>query len=672
MDLSGEDQGFYFGANYRLETPIGEGASGVVWRGIRKTDGSLIAAKLLREEFASDPDIITRFIHERTILTALRAPEIVSVLDLVAEGNKLGIVMEYIPGSSLRDILLSQKTLPEILAAEITLRVLRALAVAHAQKVVHQDIKPDNILAVAGNGNNTPLQIKLTDFGISKILGKAPERAQLIGTPEYMSPELIASGQADAAADIYAVGIMLYEMLSGHTPFAGGEDQAAILQRHLTYHVPGLPHVSEGLAALMNSMLVKDPAKRPDAETLIAAFESLDRHTFQRQAFAPTQDASQFIPATIIKPLPLEKTAASSEEVDSAAANEPAGPVALDLPDFTPGVTHTILRPLPDALKSSETEPEPLGPLSRKDKTTAFLRRLRYSKAMPIVGGLLLIPALVAAGWFFTRDMTWTVEEEKPVATARSEDNQLPSGLTITREAEYNPNTKVLTYKLHYRTAKNPLSGPFFELLTLPDGACAEVDWTSPGITKNVGATTSIMARCGWTVDPGVVPQGKVVTVEGQMSLDFGEQSEGTQRALNDWLSTTSEATISALMDESVVATSYAAQRLQGMRISGPGHVTSGQTIPLTITGLWPHGEDTLSPLLVSPGEGELTSPLKAVTANHPDLVRFSERCQGAASVSADGRTVTALFPTNSCEITATIGNYDVQPTRISITGHGS
>ncbi|PID98021.1 MAG: hypothetical protein CSA82_01575 [Actinobacteria bacterium] len=223
---------------------------------------------------------------------------------------------------------------------------------------------------------------------------------------------------------------------------------------------------------------------------------------------------------------------------------------------------------------------------------------------------------------------------------------------------------------MKYKTAKTPLEGPFFEIIRLPDESCPKVAWVSDGAKPNISARTSITESCGWSITPGVVSANEPVVVEGSFPATFEE--ENTQQAFDSWLDSMGNATSEALLDTEVVSTSYPAQRLQGMRISGPGHVTSGAAVPMTITGLWPHGEDTLTPLFVSPGSGELTSTLQSVTANSPELIEFTERCQGAASVSADGKAVTALFPTNECQIGATIGNYDIEPTRISISGHGS
>lgn len=194
--------------------------------------------------------------------------------------------------------------------------------------------------------------------------------------------------------------------------------------------------------------------------------------------------------------------------------------------------------------------------------------------------------------------------------------------------------------------------------------------WSIDGAEKNSAAQTSITAKCGWSLTPETLTPTRSVKIDATFPMDL--PSENPSQALEEWLRHTAETTEDALMDPEVVSTAYPAQRLLGVHLSGPGHVTSGEVIPLTLVGEWPAGINEISPLFVFPPKGSLTSPLEAVLAGKADNLRIIDRCQGAVSVSDDGKSVTALFPTSACDLLGTVGNYDIPPLTISISGKGS
>ena len=195
-----------FGANYKIGAELGRGASGVVYRGINKNDGTKVAIKILRSDLVSDREIVTRFITERDALISLNSPHIVKVYDLIAEGGELGIVMEYAPGMTLRESINERGLKSPTQAIEITKQVLSGLAAAHARGIVHRDIKPDNV--IFDQSATGEINVLITDFGISKILDVATSVTQMIGTPEYMAPELIERGTVAPSVDVYATGIL--------------------------------------------------------------------------------------------------------------------------------------------------------------------------------------------------------------------------------------------------------------------------------------------------------------------------------------------------------------------------------------------------------------------------------------------------------------------------------
>src|SRR5438874_1333072 len=229
------------GNSYLLVRPIGHGATGTVWRAVDRTTGDEVAVKLLREELVRQPKLVTRFVQERAILLMLRHEHIVRVRDLLTVGESLGLVMDLVDGGSLREYLHDRGTLPTADAARVLRQVASALAEAHRLGVVHRDLKPDNILVHKAEER---LETKLTDFGIARVLhtrGLTTPGA-LIGTPNYLAPEAINGSPPSPAADVYALGILLYELIVGRPPYAGGP-AAAVLRRHVEDNPQRYPEI---------------------------------------------------------------------------------------------------------------------------------------------------------------------------------------------------------------------------------------------------------------------------------------------------------------------------------------------------------------------------------------------------------------------------------------------
>ena len=246
------------GSQYRLLRAIGRGAMGTVW----EADGPTgrVAVKVLRAEVADDPEVVERFLRERSILLTLRSPHIVAVHDLVAEGTRLAIVMDLVEGEQLRDIIEREGTIAPRRAVALTAAVLEGLAAAHAQGVVHRDVKPENILVHTRGGTE---QVALVDFGVAWITEHAATAGtDIVGTPAYMAPEVAVGGTPDDRADVYAAGVVLHEMLFGRPPFAGGS-VARVRQAHRDGILVRPSGVSEPLWTAVASMLAVDARTRP-------------------------------------------------------------------------------------------------------------------------------------------------------------------------------------------------------------------------------------------------------------------------------------------------------------------------------------------------------------------------------------------------------------------------
>ena len=285
VDLSGR----YVGNSYILVCPVGQGATGTVWRGIERASGEQVAVKLLHQGLLRQPKLVTRFVQERTILMMVRHENIVGVRDLFSAGESLALVMDFVAGGSLRERLRVHGPLAPAEAARLLAQVASALAEAHGLGVVHRDVKPDNILLQAGDGR---LDVRLTDFGIARVVDAAGLTTphSIIGTPHYMAPEVISGGEASPAADVYALGVVLYELVAGRTPYAG--EPIAVLRQHLD-GVPGRPTgTPDRTWSVIESCLDKDPARRPTAGDLGPVLRDLARLTAGRPALpAPPEVA---------------------------------------------------------------------------------------------------------------------------------------------------------------------------------------------------------------------------------------------------------------------------------------------------------------------------------------------------------------------------------------------
>jgi predicted ATPase/predicted Ser/Thr protein kinase len=266
-------------SRYRLDEKIGQGGVGTVYRGVDTRSGQEVAVKVLRPDVLKyDPDILTRFRREGDALRRLSHPNIVSILDTVVEDDRHCIVMEYVSGGSLQDVLKETPQLPIRRALEIALELSDALTRTHHLGIVHRDIKPGNVL-MAPDG--TP---RLTDFSTAHSAQheSITETGMVLGTFAYLSPEVLDSKPVDARADIWSFGVLLYEMLAGRCPFEAGLPVSALITSILTAEVPPVqefrPDTPSHLAELVHQMLDKDRERRlPSVRQIGAELEAILR-----------------------------------------------------------------------------------------------------------------------------------------------------------------------------------------------------------------------------------------------------------------------------------------------------------------------------------------------------------------------------------------------------------
>ena len=245
--------------SYIVERELGEGGMGTVFLGRHTVLNQQVAIKALSPLLSRDQALRDRFIQEANIQAGLRHPGIVQVLTAEMEGEQPSLVMEYIDGKSLSEVLELRGALPVDDAVKIMEQVLSAVGYAHKLGVIHRDLKPSNVM-VMGSG-----EAKVTDFGIAKVLGssKLTRTGTAMGSAHYMSPEQIRRPETvDARSDIYSLGCVFYEVLTGRPPFgekdtSGTESDFEIKTAHVTELVPSLDGVERNIPDLLASFVMK-------------------------------------------------------------------------------------------------------------------------------------------------------------------------------------------------------------------------------------------------------------------------------------------------------------------------------------------------------------------------------------------------------------------------------
>ena len=249
------------GGRYQVEARIGAGGMAEVYRGFDPVLSRTVAIKVLLPQFARDTSFVERFRREAQAAARLNQPNIVGVYDTGSDDGTQYIVMEFIEGRTLAEFMATGRKPTPVQAAEISQKIASAIAAAHAQGVIHRDIKPGNVM-VTRDGT-----VKVMDFGIARVLGPetAPQTSAVLGTASYLSPEQAQGGPVDARTDIYSLGAVLYELLAGRPPFMGDTPVAvAYKQVNETPAFPSTlnPDVPARLDAVVMKALSKNPSNR--------------------------------------------------------------------------------------------------------------------------------------------------------------------------------------------------------------------------------------------------------------------------------------------------------------------------------------------------------------------------------------------------------------------------
>jgi eukaryotic-like serine/threonine-protein kinase len=259
--------GLTVGGKYVLRELVSSGGMGTVFRADQLALGRTVAVKVLKAELARDDEMVRRFHSEARAASRLNHPNTISIIDFgQTPDGLLYLVMELVRGCSLRDILRDEFPIPRPRLLELMRQLLEGLQEAHSQGVIHQDIKPDNVLIERlSSGRDL---VKLTDFGIARLRGEEPilddEGQELItGTPEYMAPEQILGGEIDARADLYSAGVLLYEMLTRERPFGGDSTEVMEAQLHVPPPLESLRRPELNIPGVLQEVVLRALAKEP-------------------------------------------------------------------------------------------------------------------------------------------------------------------------------------------------------------------------------------------------------------------------------------------------------------------------------------------------------------------------------------------------------------------------
>ncbi len=258
--------GQLYGDRYRLQLRIAIGGMGEVWQAEDELILRQVAIKILKEEYVSDPLFIERFRSEAKSAALVEHEGIANVYDYGEDANAAYLVMELVPGESLSRIIEREKKLADTRVLDIMAQTSRALGAAHARGLVHRDIKPGNLL-ITPDG-----KVKITDFGIARVGDQVPltKTGQVMGTVQYLAPEQATGKPSTPATDLYSLGVVAYEALSGKRPFTG-ENQMAIAMAHINEMPPALPEsIDPRVQNLVLSCLAKKPNQRPESANSLA------------------------------------------------------------------------------------------------------------------------------------------------------------------------------------------------------------------------------------------------------------------------------------------------------------------------------------------------------------------------------------------------------------------
>ncbi|WP_432479827.1 Stk1 family PASTA domain-containing Ser/Thr kinase [Nocardioides sp. GXQ0305] len=389
---------------YRVGPRIARGGMASVYEATDVRLDRTVAVKVMHPGLGDDDDFAARFVREARSAAGLSHPHVVAVHDQGTDDGTVFLVMELVAGHTLRDVIRKEAPMPPRRALALLEPVLSALAHAHRAGLVHRDIKPENVLIAEGRAAGT---VKVADFGLAKAVSADTQHTAtggvLIGTVSYLAPELVVDGRSDARADVYAVGVVLYELLTGRKPHEG-ESPIQVAYKHVHHDVPAPSEVAPGLPAYVDALVARatarDQGQRPaDAGVLL--------HQVHRVAQALASDVVDD-DELVADLLPTVRTPPDTEPQPDLESFDPdeiatlmapaevvaaSGTGALDRSP-TPGPEHTT------SLEHARREPDPLTAPPSGATDARPRRRSRRGPLLLLLALLLAVGLGVGAWWF--------------------------------------------------------------------------------------------------------------------------------------------------------------------------------------------------------------------------------------------------------------------------------
>ena len=388
MDVfTGLPSGTMLDGRYRLGAMIARGGMSTVYRGLDTRLDRPVAVKVMSPQYVADPTFLSRFEREARLAASLGHPGVVAVYDQGQDGDLVFLVMELVDGGTLRDLIRERGPLPVPVVLAILDPLLDALGAAHASGLVHRDVKPENVLISARGA------VKIADFGLVRAIGSQTVATGdvILGTVAYLSPEQVATGVSDARTDVYAAGIVAFEMLTGKPPYEG-DNAMSVAYQHVHSDVPAPSTQAPGVPPQLDDLIVaataRDPGDRPrDASAFLAELRDVRSALGVATAAVPVPRTRRSSPAPPV-PVPIDPhpQATRAHPVDPLV-HRPPGPTGTRLLGDE-GATTTP----PTAARTRP--PKPADPSRALRKRT----RRRWLIALLIVLLLGLISA--AGGWW--------------------------------------------------------------------------------------------------------------------------------------------------------------------------------------------------------------------------------------------------------------------------------
>ncbi|ANY24018.1 protein kinase domain-containing protein [Gordonia terrae] len=379
---------------YRIDAPIARGGMSAVYLAVDLRLGRDVAVKVMDSRYSGDPQFLRRFEFEARAVAGLKHPGLVAVYDQGIDNGIAFLVMELVDGGSLRELLRERGPMPPHAVVAVAAPVLGGLGTAHAAGLVHRDVKPENVL-ISDEG-----EVKVADFGLVRAVAEAgvTSASVILGTAAYLSPEQVESTHADARSDVYSMGVMMFELLTGRTPFSGDSPLALAYQR-LSFDVPAPGDVIAGVPEEFDEIVLRATERNP-ADRYVDGFD-------MQRALLGVADELDLPPFTV----PAPRRSAERQTVSRYRSPDPGGhgtrvqsvpgphtpasePVrqANDTPVEQPAAEREDLAPSPRPVTRRTARPEAVEP--------ELIGGSRLGALMWIVVVLLLTAGLGALGFW--------------------------------------------------------------------------------------------------------------------------------------------------------------------------------------------------------------------------------------------------------------------------------